>query len=152
MTQRAIVHIEGGDASGLVLLFRCREDYTAKDGRFRGYVAECGDISIGPTFHSPLCKLARAIIAADPACADMTWRLIRDGRPALEGKRLATLAALDVREDGGTYFGKHKEPPAKMGRHNRRKPHSSGHLAVSGSEMAGAQVGAVCKMRRRGGK
>ena len=61
------------------------------------------------------------------------------------------LAGLDVREVGGTYFGKHKEPPAKMGRHNRRKPHFSGHLVVSGSEMAEAQVGAVCEMRRRGG-
>ncbi len=134
-----------------MLIFHSREDYAEKDGRFRGYVAECGGVSVGPTFHSPLCKLARALIAADPACAEMPWQLVRNGKPALEGKRLANLAALDVSEEDGARFRKHRPPPTQTGRQNRRKPPFRGYLALSGSEVPETEDGAVCEMPQRGG-
>ena len=132
----------------MMLLFQCREDYANNDGRFRGSVAWCGDVSVGPTFHSPLCKLARAVIAADPATADMPWQLVRNGKPALEGKRLANLAALEVSEEDGARFRKYRPPPAKTGHQNRRKPPFKGYLAVSGREVTKTEDGAVCEVSR----
>ena len=132
-----------------MLIFHSREDYAKKDGRFRGYVAECGGVSVGPTFHSPLCKLARALIAADPATAEMPWQLFRNGKPALEGKRLANLAALDVSEEYEAQFRKHRPPPAKMGHQNRRKPPFKGCLDPSGSDVPETEDGAVCEMSQR---
>ncbi len=137
------------DDGGLRLIFRCRYGFS-KDGRLRGHIAECGDISVGPTFHSPLCKLARAIIEADPACAGSPWQLVRDGKPAMEGKRLANLAGLDVREDQDTSFGKHKEPPSKTRCHDRRKRQSWGHLEKSGSQTPEKHDGALRAIRRSG--
>ncbi len=137
------------DSSGLRLIFRCRYGFS-KDGRLRGHIAECGGISVGPTFHSPLCKLARAIIAEDPACADLPWQLVRDGKPALKGRRLANLAALDVREDSGTYFARHKEPPTKTGHQDRRKPQFKGCLAHSDHRVRDKEEGALRAIRRSG--
>ena len=137
-------------ANGVGLIFQCREDYANNDGRFRGYVAECVGVSVGPTFHSPLCKLARAVIAADPATAEMPWQLVRNDKSALEGKRLANLAALDVSEEDGARFRKHRTPPAKTCHQNRRKPPFKGYLAVSGREVPETEDGAVCEMPQRG--
>ena len=129
----------------MTLIFHSREDYAENDGRFRGYVVECDGVFVGPTFHSPLCKLARAVIAADPATADMPWQLVRNGKPALEGKRLANLAALEVSEEDGARFRKYRPPPDKTCHQNRRKPPFRGYLAVSGREVTETQDGAVCE-------
>ena len=78
--------------------------YNHEDKKGKGYVAKCGDVSVGPTFHSPLCKLARALIEDNPANAEQPWQLIRAGMIALEGEKLANLAAMEVSEDGEAVF------------------------------------------------
>jgi len=110
------------------------------NGNIKGYVAECNGVSIGPTFHSPLCKLARALIEADPASAEMPWQLVHNGKPALTGKRLAWLAANDVDERSGARFVK-QVPFALKAPKSLRHSLTGGDLAVSGSQVAKTEDG-----------